>query len=345
VTAQGNFEHGTTILHETRPIEETARTMGLPAADAAARLQRARVRLLEVRSTRPRPHLDDKVLASWNGLMISAFANGARTLNDPELARRAAAAATFVWTNLFDESARTLRRRWRDGEAAGDGQLDDHAALALGFIDLYRAGFDPTWLERAVTLASVLVERFHDARTGSFFDSPAGDASLVLRLKNDFDGAEIAGNSLAIEALLVLGRLLDRNDWLDLAGRAIDRYAARLERNPAAMPRLVSAMLLAAGPPRHIVIAGERDDPGTQSLLREHGRRFLPDDLVLLADRAGAPRLASLAPFTKPLAPRDGRATAYVCVNFSCQKPTTDPAEFAAQLDEAGALRVASGES
>jgi hypothetical protein len=344
VTAGGNFEHGASILHERRGLEATARELGLAPAEASERLQRARAALLAARSRRPRPHLDDKILTAWNGLMISAFAAGARVLGDPALADRAARAAEFAWSALWDDAAGTLRRRWRDGEAAGAGQLDDHAALALGLIDLYRAGFDARWLERAARLAAAMVGRFHDPRTGAFFDGAADDPHLVLRMKSDHDGAEVAGNSLAAEVLLLLGRLLDRGDWLDLARGALDHYAARIRHQPAAMPRLVAAMLLEAAPARHVVIAGARDAAGTRALMREHARRFLPHDLLLLADEANAPALARLAPFTAPLAPRGGRAAAYVCVNHACRMPTTDPAEFAAQLDAGGAARVAPGD-
>jgi len=154
VTPQGNFEHGTSILHEVRSLEILARERRIAEPELEARLAAARTQLLEARSRRPRPHLDDKVITAWNGLMISGFARGARVLGEPVLAERAVRAAEFLWTRLWNGETRTLARRWRDGEAGPSGQLDDYADLALAFIDLYETTFDVVWLEHAGTLST-----------------------------------------------------------------------------------------------------------------------------------------------------------------------------------------------
>jgi hypothetical protein len=334
VSTGGNFEHGTTILHEAHTIEETARHAGAEPAMVAERLERARAILLDVRSKRVRPHRDDKVLTAWNGLMISALARGARVLGDPDLAVRAERAADFVWSKLHDERTGTLVRRWRDGEAAGAGQLDDYAYYALGLIDLYGATHDPRWLERAVLVTEAQIARFYDAKDGGFWESPAGDPALRLRMKDGFDGAEMAGNSIAAQNLIVLGRLLDRHDWLAMAEHTLGYYARRLEGGPAAMPQMLVAMDAARATARHVVIAGEAGAKDTRALAAEFDRRFLPGDLLLVADARTRPGLAALAPFAAGLAPKGGHATAYVCVNHACRLPTTDPKAFAAQLDE-----------
>ncbi len=333
VTADGNFEHGSSILHDATSLEETARHAGADPAVVGAALERARATLLATRARRVRPHRDDKVLTAWNGLMISAFARGARVLGDPELAARGARAAEFVWTRLRDAKSGALTRRWRDGEAAGAGQLDDYAYYALGLLDLYGATHDPKWLERAVRVTEAQIERFYDARDGGFWESPAHDPSVRVRMKDGFDGAEMAGNSIAALNLIVLGRLLDRRDWLARAERTLDYYARRLEGGPAAMPQMLVAMEAARSPSRHVVITAEQEDAGTRALIAEFDRRFLPDDLLLLADRDTRPGLAALAPFAAALGTRGGRATAYVCVDYACRLPVTDPAAFAFQLD------------
>jgi len=275
------------------------------------------------------------VLTAWNGLMISAFARGARVLDDPGLAACATRAAEFVWTALRDGDDGTLLRRWCDGEAAGAGQLADHAAYALGCVDLYQATHDPLWLERAVTVTGVMIERFEDAAQGGSFENPPGDPSIRVRMKDGFDGAEIAGNSLAAHAMQTLGALLGRRDWLERAGRAFGYYSARLAGNAWAMPRMLVAMDLAAGPVRHVVVAGDPEAAGTRALIREYERRFLPRDLLLVTDGAErSRRLANLAPFAAALAPRKGRPAAYVCVDHACRLPVTDAREFAALLDE-----------
>ena len=327
VTEAGNFEHGTSILHSvsSEPGEEIER-----------RLAVARAKLLEERSKRVRPHRDDKVITAWNGLMISAFARGARVLGDASLNERAVRAAEFIWARLHDERTGELMRRWRDGEAKGAGQLDDYAYLALGFIDLYQSSFDPKWLVRAKTLTDAMLARFWDEKEGGFFESPAGDPRIKVRMKDGFDGAEIAGNSIALLDLQLLGTLLDRRDWLEKAGRGFDYYARRLASVPAAMPQMLVAMELAQSNPRHIVIAGRPEATDTRALVAEFNRRFLPHDVLLLVDGGERQKaLAALVPFVAPLVMKDGKATAYVCENYACQLPTTDRHAFGAQLERA----------
>jgi hypothetical protein len=335
VTAEGNFEHGASILHEARSPDDAARAAGVDPDQADRRLAAARRTLLEARSQRARPHRDDKVLAAWNGLMISAYARGARVLSEPEYARRATRAAEFVWERLRGPDG-SLRRRWREGEAGEAGQLDDHAYVAHGFMDLYAATFDPTWLERAVELTESQIAGFWDDEHGGFFESPPGDASIRVRMKDGFDGAEMAGNSIAAWNLFQLATLLDRRDWKEKAARTFGYFARRLAAQPTAMPRMLVAMELATATPRHVVVAGDPASPGARAMLGAFDARFLPRDLLLVADgRERQKRLAALAPFVAPLTPRGGKATAYVCVDHACRLPTTDAQAFAAQLEAA----------
>jgi uncharacterized protein YyaL (SSP411 family) len=346
VTPHGNFEGGASILSEVETLDETARALGIAPAEAGQRLAEARAKLLAARSKRVRPHRDDKVLAAWNGLMISALARGARVLGDPRLAERGARAADFVWERMRDPKTGELRRRWRDGEAAGAGQLDDYAYYALGCFDLYQATFDPKWLERATLVTEAEIARFWDETGGGFFESPAGDPAIKVRMKDGFDGAEMAGNSIAAWNLEMLAALLDREDWREKARRTLDYYGRRLAGAGAAMPQMLVAMLLESATPRHLVIAGRPEAPDTQAMLSEYDRRFLPHDAVLLVDGGERQRrLAKLVPFVAALAPKDGRATAYVCVNYACRLPTTDPAAFGAQLDEREAHVAARGKA
>ena len=339
VTPEGNFEHGASILHLTRPIAETARRHGLESAEAERRLAHARATLLQVRAQRVRPHRDDKVLACWNGLMISAFARGGRALDDPALTERARQAAEFAWAHLWRADQSVLARRWRDGEAGGAGQLDDYADLALGFLDLYQASHDPLWLERCTLLTEQMLTRFYDSHDGAFFESPEGDASIRLRLKDDFDGAEIAGNSVAAEVLARLGELLDRAAWRARAHATFEAYARRLAAHPAAMPRMLAAMMLDRSGGRHVVIAGDPARDDARRMIREFDRRFLPADLLLVTTPgARADSLRRWAPFAAALPQQGGHATAYVCVKYACELPTTDPAAFGAQLDRRAAV-------
>ena len=344
VTPTGNFEHGASILHEARSIESVAAELGLEPAEAERRLADAGSRLLAARSQRPRPHRDDKVLVAWNGLMISALARGARVLGEPALARRAARAADFVWERLWNPERRELARRWRDGEAGGQGQLDDYAYYAAGLVELYAATFEPRWLERAVEVTEAQIARFWDEHDGAFFESPAGDPSIRVRMKDGFDGAEMAGNSIAAATLQKLAVLLDRADWRERAARTDRYYARRLAPQPLAMPEMLVAMDAARGAPRHVVIAGDPEAADTRAMIREFDRRFLPGDLLLVADGGERQRrLAALAPFVGPLTRKGGRATAYICVDYACRLPTTDLETFVAQLDARTALTGAQG--
>jgi len=349
VTPRGNFERDATILSLAHTSAEAARRFGLAETEVERRLAAARARLLETRGRRVRPQRDDKVITAWNGLMISALARGARVLDEPALAARAAGAAEFIWAELRDGARPAgspsrglngagpvaLARRWRGGEAAGAGQLADYAGYALGLVDLYQATHDPLWLERAVQVTDAMVERFFDAEHGGFYESPAGDPSIKVRMKDGFDGAEIAGNSVAAYVVQSLGSLLGRRDWVENAQRTFGYYGSRLAGNAVAMPRMLVAMDLAAEPPRHVVVAGEPGAEDTRALVREFERRFLPRDLLLVVDGGErSRRLANLVPFAASLTPVGGRATGYVCVHYACRLPVTDAREFAALLDE-----------
>ncbi len=325
VTQRGNFEHGTTVLHEAHP-EVTL------SNEALGELAAARATLLTARERRVRPHRDDKVLTAWNGLMISAFAQGARVLDDPALAACGARAAEFIWTHLRRADG-TLLRRYRDGEAACDGQLDDHAYYAHGCLELFAATHEPLWLERAVQVCEVMLREFWDDADGGLFESPRDAGGVALRLKDGFDGAELAGNSIAAELLWRLGTLLDRAAWRACAQRSFAYHARRLASMPQAMPRMVAAMERSLAAPRHVVIVGPRERSDTRALVAVFTSRLRADDDLLVVDDDTRAALARWVPFAAALPMRDGLATAYVCVDYACRQPVDTPQELAAVLD------------
>jgi len=335
VEADGNVHHdphqeftGRNILYEAAPIEQSARRFGISVEEAQQRIAQAAAKLLDVRTRRPRPHLDDKVLAGWNGLMISAFAKGAQVLeaSRPEVARRyreaAERAAGWILTNLYRAGSGVLMRRWREGEAAVEGFLDDYAFLVHGLLDLYEANFDAGLLLRAVELTAKMLELFEDREHGGFFSTSDAGSDLVLRLKEDYDGAEPSGNSIAILNLLRLAQLMGNAGLNETAQEALKAFGARLNQQPVTLPQMLCALLYAQAPKRQIVIAGAAHGEATRALLAVVRRRLLPDAIVILADPdRPAPPNTALASLT----PVDGKAAAYVCQNFTCRLPVTDP--------------------
>ena len=322
VEALGNVEedphgefHGQNILYQARSIEETAAASGLSVDETRALLRNAAGRLLDRRARRPRPHLDDKILAAWNGMMISAFAKGAQALGEDRYEDAAAGAAKFVRTRLWDEQRGVLLRRFRDGESAIDGFLDDYACSILGFLDLYETRFEPGDFQFAVRLAERAMELFEDRDDGGFFSTADGAENLVLRLKDDYDGAEPSGNSMMTMALLRLARMTDREDFRAAAARTLEAFSVRMTAGGAGVPQMLVALAFSLAKPTEIVLAG----PASASILAAIRRRFLPNAVVAGAGEAAVPMPAV-----------DGKPTVYVCSNYACNLPVTD----VDQLDE-----------
>ena len=274
-----------------------------------------RAKLLEARGRRVRPHLDDKILTAWNGLMISAFALGGRVLGDRTYIDAGRRAADFILANMRTPGGGLLRR-WRDGEAAIDGFLDDYAFFAAALVDLYEATFEPTYLSTAIELAERMIQLFEDRELGGFFSSAEGDASLVLRMKDEYDGAEPSGNSAAAALLFRLYAMTDREQFREAGARTLVAFGPRLRQAPHATPRMICAAMNATGAPSQIVLAGDPASPGFRSLQRVIDTRFMPGRVLLHAD-------AALLPKTAGMGPVDGQAAAYVCQNFTCQLPVT----------------------
>jgi uncharacterized protein YyaL (SSP411 family) len=296
----------------------------LPTADTA-RFAECQKILLEARNRRPRPHLDDKILTSWNAMMISAFARGAQAFEsvDQGAAKRyreaAIAAWRFVMAKLCDVATKTVYRRWREGERAIDGFLDDYAALLQAHLDLYETTFDTSFLDMGRWLADVMLERFGDASGGGLF-SAAQTSDLVLRLKEDYDGAEPAGNSVAAGALLRLAGYTRNESYRDAALRILSGFASRLNDQPLTLPQMLCAWMFEGAPKRQIVIAG----PSPEPFLREVRRRFLPSTLVFVNPAEG--ELGAMTSI-------GGETAVYVCENYACQLPVTTVVELVAMLD------------
>jgi uncharacterized protein YyaL (SSP411 family) len=329
----GEFR-GKNILYQAHTIDETAAQFGQTPETVQRAIAAAIPRLMERRATRVRPHLDDKVLTSWNGLMISAFAKGAQVLGESRYRQAAENAVRFLLSHMYQKESGMLLRRWRTGDAAIPGFLDDYAFFTAALLDLYEANFDLTLLEQAETLARKLVSLFEDSAEGGFFSSAAGDDSLVLRVKDDYDGAEPSGNSAAVNVLLRLGQITGDAFFTDAAGRALQAFAGKLSQHAITIPLMAAAYLFQSGKPKQIILAGEGDSEGTRAMLSALRQRFLPEAIVLLVDsEVSRERLGVWLPVIRDMKFEEGRTMAYVCENYTCQMPVSDLDQFIKLLE------------
>ncbi|XP_063223640.1 spermatogenesis-associated protein 20 isoform X2 [Bacillus rossius redtenbacheri] len=338
------------VLIVTGSEEETAEKYGLALPAARAALEEGRRVLFEARQKRPRPHLDDKMLTAWNGLMISGYAKAGQVLKDSCYIDRAIKAANFVKKHLYNPTAETLLRscyRGSDGNivqisAPISGFVDDYAFLIRGLLDLYEACFDPSWVEWAETLQDQQDRLFWDEEGAGYFTSPASDPSILIRLKEDQDGAEPSGNSVSAHNLQRLGALLDRQELQDRAARLLAAFTSRLTRVPVALPELTSALLVHHDAPTQVFVTGRPEDPDTAALLEAVQSCLVAGRVLALAD--GRDRSESVlyrkCEVIRRMKPAGGRAAAYVCRRRACSLPATAPAELRALLSDPASCRA-----
>ncbi len=300
-----------------------------PNPSHIAQFQEAAAKLLEVRSRRTRPHLDDKILTAWNALMISAFAKASQILDEPRYLAAAQRAAEFIVSRMYQPASQTLLRRYRDGDAAIPGFLDDYAFFISALLDLYEADFDPTRIEAALTLTVKMRELFEDTNQSAFFSTAAGDNNLVLRMKDDYDGAEPSGNALALLDLLRLAHITDRPALRQAAERTLAALGPKMTAQSVSVPQMLVALDYFDSPRREVVIAGPRDAAQTRAFLRSLHARFLPRSFTFLIDsEATRAKLTGLFPAAAAMREIDGQSTAYVCRNYACQLPTNELSKF-----------------
>ena len=320
---QQEFTHKN-LLYTARSIDETAAQTGRSREEVDEALARARRTLLPVRSARPRPHLDDKVLTAWNGLMIAALARAARMLEGGgQYLAAAQRAAEFIQVRLWHAGTRTLLRRYRRGDAGVEGYAEDYAYLTYGLLELFQADGDPRWLEWALTLQRRQDELFWDPVDGGWFSTTGRDASVLLRLKEDYDGAEPAASSISVLNLLTLSHLTADPAMAQKIERTLAAFAGRAAQMGRAVPMMLSALsTYHAGMPQLVLVG---DGAGVQSMLDVTRGRYRPNSVVVRIDPARRDALAELLPWTSAMTMRDGRPTAYLCRDFACDAPVTAP--------------------
>jgi uncharacterized protein YyaL (SSP411 family) len=321
---------GKNILIERHTIAGTAERFTKAEQEIRDSLTKSRQKLWAIRNKRPRPHLDDKIISAWNGLMISAYSRAAQVLDDTRYLEIATRAATFLRANLYDSSHKLLYRNYREGRSEIEAFADDYAFVIQGLLDLYEASFDVEWLRFATELQATQDRLFFDEKNGGYFSTSGRDESVFLRMKDDNDGAEPAASSVAALNLLRLSQFRDDAQVAERARKTIDTFATTLSHFPSAMPQMLVALDYSLSKPRQIVIAGKKDAPETKALLKEVHRHFLPKTILLLADGAdGQKYLAEKNEAIRDMWLVEGKPAAYVCENFTCKAPVTDPKALA----------------
>ena len=324
---------GKNILIERHTIAETAQHFQKPEDAVRDLLRQSREKLFAIRSKRPRPHFDDKIIAAWNGLMISAYARAAQILDEPRYLKSATLATNFVRAHLWDDSKKTLYRSYREGRGRVEGFADDYAFVIHGLLDLYEASFDIEWLKFAIELQETQDRLFFDGKNGGYFSTSGKDESVVLRMKDDNDSAEPAASSVAAHNLLRLAQIRDKKQWEERAEKTISAFRTTLSRFPSAMPQILVALDFSSRKPRQIVIAGKKDAPETKALLSEVHRHFLPTTILLVADGAeGQKYLGEDLEAIHGMSMVDEKPAAYVCENFTCKAPVIDSNQLAKLL-------------
>jgi len=327
---------GKNILIQRHTLAETAKHFKKSDDEIRQSLMRSREKLLTIRNKRPRPHLDDKIIAAWNGLMISAYARAAQVLDEPRYLENATRAAKFLRANLYDDKSKLLFRNYRESRSDVEGFADDYAFVIQGLLDLYEVSFDVEWLKFAIELQGMQDDLFYDEKNGGYFSTSGKDKSVVLRMKDDNDSAEPAASSIAALNLLRLAQFRDDKKLDERARKTIGAFAPTLSHFASAMPQMLVALEYSLAKPRQIVIAGKIDslkdgfavanNNATKTLLAELHRHFLPNKILMLADGAeGQKFFADKNEAIGAMTPIDGKPAAYVCENFTCKAPVTDP--------------------
>ena len=313
VTGKGNFvDHS-----DPQPLEnQNVLSLVDPKMSSTeeALLKAAKEKLFRARAQRVRPHLDDKILASWNGLMLGALARASAVLGEVQYRQAAEKNLAFLQGKLWEASSKTLFHRWRDGARDSAQLLGAYAFLLSGVLDLYEVTLDGRHLEFAIALGEAMLARFYDAQQGGFWQSAAGASDLILRIKEDIDGAEPSGNSVAILGLLKLAAITDRKDFREAAEKSLRLFANRLEQMPQGAPYMLLALDFWLEEPKRVVLAGAVNAPAGQSLLRAAHAVYQPNKVVLGTN-------GPVESFAKTLPAEGGKPTVYLCTGTACQPP------------------------
>jgi len=330
IKADGNFRDEASgektinnIPHAMQPLSKIAEILNIDVDELESSLDSSRSILLRKRAERTRPHLDDKILADWNGLIIAALAKASRALQNPEYLELAENAIAFILAKMRDKDGNLLHR-YREGEAAILGFLDDYAFLTWGLIELYHATFKTQYLETAMEFTETLLGKFWDRNNDGFFFTSEESEELLQRQMDAYDGAIPSGNSIAMYNLIRLGRMIGKPEYEEKSARIGARFSEIISRSMGGFSMLLSALDYAIGPTHEVVIAGDPEKEDTKRMIAVLDEYYLPNVTTLLRGTEEQKiRLSEIAAYTKYHESIKGKATAYVCVEQNCRLPTT----------------------
>jgi hypothetical protein len=335
VKKSGNFKDeasgkntGANILHLEKTLTEVAYKNKTSVDKLKERVETARQKLFTARNKRIHPHKDDKILTDWNGLMIAALAKGAQVCNEPEYADAAKRAANFILTDMRRQDGRILHR-YRDGHAAILANVDDYAFLIWGLLELYETIFDVHYLQTALDLNNEMIKYFWDEQDGGFYFTADDAEELIVRQKEIYDGAIPSGNSVAVLNLFRLARITANSDLEDKANKIMLAFSEDVKSVPSGYTQMMVGLGFGIGPSYEIVIVGNPQAKDTKEMLNSLRKHFIPNKVVLLrpSDQE-EPDIIRLAKFTEYQSSLDGKATAYVCLDYACKMPVTDSEEM-----------------
>jgi len=338
VSSEGNFEHGQSILNLPKTIEQCAAVRGWNLDDLKKELATSRTKLLAVRDQRVRPGKDDKVLVNWNALMIDALARAGIALAEPKYLAAAKKAAQFILRQMSNKKGR-LFHTWRMGTAKLDAYLDDYAYLSNALVTLYESTFDEFWIDAAGGLVDVIIKHFEDKDRGSFFFTADDHEQLIARNKDLLDASVPSGNAMAATALIRLGKLAGRTDYLEAAGRTLAVAAPIMERSPTGAGQMLIALDLWQGPIKEVVLIGGKDEKENRqlsNLLRDGYRPNRVSAYRPATDESNQAvgRSAWLEPLFAGRTAIKDQPTLYICENFTCGAPIVGVQPIVAALEQ-----------
>lgn len=337
IEERGNFREeasnektGENVLHLEKSIEDFAEEKGMSVDELRDHVEKMKEKLLEERLEREKPHVDNKILTDWNSLMVTALSRAGFVFDEDKYLDMAEEAISFLLDELVKDG--DVYHSYIDGNVSVRGGLDDHSFLIWALLNLYQATFKPKYLKKAVEFTDIMMEEFWDEGKGGFFISRKDDEDLPVNKKDVRDGAYPSGNSIAMLDLVRLSQIKGDEEYGEAVEKMVETFSGKISKNPGQFTMFLNALRSWWSESKEIVLVGEEEEiEGMIDVLRE---RFLPDAVLIVKDADPSEELENILGFTSSMVKVDGKATAYVCENFTCNEPVTEVEEFEKMVEK-----------